>query len=229
MKALIVEDTPEIAREIQDTLVSHAWQTQVIVSAREAQHAAKSAALSLIIMDRMLPDGDGLDVVESLRDDGIETPIIVLTALGQTEHKIEGYQRGADDYLAKPFSAEELMARIGALIRRTQGKVRTDLKVFADIELHVKARRAHRAGQHLSLSPKEFELLNYFIDNANALVTREMLLNHVWKLTFDPGTNVVDVNVGRLRKKLEPEGCDAILHTLRGEGFCLGHYKKAQA
>lgn len=189
---------------------------------KAAQLRAADPAIALIIMDRMLPDADGLDVVEQLRADGIDTPVLVLTALGQTENKIEGYRRGADDYLAKPFEPEELMARIGALMRRSAGRVRTDLKVFEDIELHIKARRAHRGGEHLSLSPKEFELLDFFMEHAGAIVTRDMLLRHVWNLSFDPGTNVIDVNVGRLRRKLETGGRPQILHTVRGIGFCLG-------
>ena len=189
---------------------------------KAAKSRAVDPAIALIIMDRMLPDADGLEVVEQLRAQGIDTPVLVLTALGQTENKIEGYRRGADDYLAKPFEPEELMARIGALIRRSAGRVRTDLKVFEDIELHIKARRAHRGGEHLSLSPKEFELLDFFMEHAGAIVTRDMLLRHVWNLSFDPGTNVVDVNVGRLRRKLEKGGRPQILHTVRGIGFCLG-------
>ena len=187
-----------------------------------AKTRATDPAITLIIMDRMLPDADGLDVVEQLRSDGIDTPVLVLTALSQTENKIEGYRRGADDYLTKPFEAEELMARIGALMRRSAGRVRTDLKVFEDIELHIKARRAHRSGEHLALSPKEFDLLDFFMDHAGAIVTRDMLLRHVWNLTFDPGTNVIDVNVGRLRRKLEIGDLSPILHTVRGVGFCLG-------
>jgi two-component system OmpR family response regulator len=228
MKVLIVEDNPNIARQIAKPLNDSAWQTEHAYTASDAREKAKVADIDLIIMDRMLPDGDGLDVVENLRAQGIESPILVLTALSQTENKIEGYKRGADDYLSKPFSSEELMARVGALIRRSEGKVRTDLKVFDDIEIHVTGRRAHRAGKHLALSPKEFDLLYYFMDNANAIVTREMLLTHVWKLSFDPGTNVIDVNVGRLRKKLEFEGSEPILHTIRGAGFLLGHTDRVE-
>ena len=222
MKALIVEDTPDIATLVSQTLRHSGWSTDSVETGKAAKSRAADPAIALIIMDRMLPDADGLDVVEQLRAEGIDTPVLVLTALGQTENKIEGYRRGADDYLAKPFEPEELMARIGALMRRSAGRVRTDLKVFEDIELHIKARRAHRDGEHLSLSPKEFELLDFFMEHAGAIVTRDMLLRHVWNLSFDPGTNVIDVNVGRLRRKLETGGRPQILHTVRGIGFCLG-------
>ena len=229
MKALIVEDTPDIATLVSQTLRNSGWSTECVETGAIALSRAVDPAIALIIMDRMLPDSDGLDVVEQLRVDGVDTPVLVLTALGQTENKIEGYRRGADDYLTKPFEPEELIARIGALMRRSAGRVRTDLKVFEDLELHIKARRAHRGGEHLALSPKEFDLLNFFMDHAGAIVTRDMLLRHVWNLSFDPGTNVIDVNVGRLRRKLETGGLPQILHTVRGIGFSLGRETKPEA
>ena len=222
MKALIVEDTAEIAQQVGEVLASAGWQSAVAETGSDARPLARDPSLSLIVMDRMLPDADGLDIVAELRALGVETPVIMLTALGQTDARIEGYQRGADDYLAKPFEPDELLARIGALMRRSEGRVRTDLRVCGDIELHIKARRAHRGGRHLALSPKEFDLLDYLLDHAGAVVTRDMLLRHVWKLNFDPGTNVVDVNIGRLRRKLDPDGVSPVLHTVRGVGFRLG-------
>ena len=222
MKALIVEDTAEIARLVSQTLRDGGWSSDCVETGALAKLRGMDPDLSLIVMDRMLPDADGLDIVESLRSEGCETPILVLTALGQTENKIEGYKRGADDYLAKPFEPDELVVRAAALLRRSVGQVRTDLKIFEDIELHMKARKAHRGGQHLSLSPKEFDLLDYFMQHAGAIVTRHMLLRHVWNLSFDPGTNVIDVNVGRLRRKLEIGGQSPILLTVRGLGFRLG-------
>jgi len=221
MKALIVEDIPEIARQTSQILRKTGWSTHCVATGTDGFTHGRDPSLTLIIMDRMLPDADGLDIVEQLRSEGVETPILMLTALGNTENKIEGYKRGADDYLAKPFEAEELTARAGALLRRTQGRVRTDLKVFEDIELHMKARTAHRANRHLALSPKEFELLSFFMDHGGDIVTRDMLLKHVWKLSFDPGTNVIDVNVGRLRRKLEYGTDNEILSTVRGVGFRL--------
>lgn len=221
MKGLIVEDQPDIAETVTQTLRLAGWSTDCVDNGQDAFQRGKDPGLHLIIMDRMLPDADGLDVVERLRETGVETPVLMLTALGQTENKIEGYRRGADDYLTKPFEPEELLARIGALVRRADGRVRTDLKIFEDIELHTKARKAHRGGDHLALSPKEFDLLEFFMLHAGATVTRDMLLRHVWNLSFDPGTNVIDVNVGRLRKKLEANDRQPILQTVRGVGFCL--------
>lgn len=226
IKVLIVEDNETLAKEIIATLQSTQYATHWVNSATLALEKVKQSDFSIIIMDRMLPDGDGLDAVEGLRASGNEIPVIMLTALGNTENRVEGYRRGADDYLSKPFERIELLARVEALLRRSIRTLRADLKVFKDIELHIKGRTAHRAGIHLALSPKEFELLAFFVDHANSLVTRDMLLKHVWGISFDPGTNVVDVNVGRLRKKIEVPGTSSLLSTIRSLGYCLGELKE---
>ena len=220
--ALLVEDIIEIAEHARACLIEAGWQVDMVHEGAAGHSAALGGTYDLLIFDRMLPDGEGLDLVEKLRAGGVETPVLMLTALGSSENKVEGYQRGADDYLAKPFKADELVARAEALHRRAAGKVRTDLQTFKDIHIHMKARTAHRGERHLKLSPKEFDLLKYFIDNGDNLITRDMLLRHVWDLHFDPGTNVVDVNVGRLRRKLEEGGEGQILHTIRGLGYRLG-------
>ncbi|MEP3891408.1 MAG: response regulator transcription factor [Hellea sp.] len=219
---LLIEDTADIAVHIQDVLTAQGWNVQLEARAKAGILAAKSGQFDVFIFDRMLPDGEGLDLVEDLRAAGIETPVLMLTALGDSENKIEGYERGADDYLSKPFEPAELVARVGALLRRSQGKVRTDLRVVQDLEVHVKARTAHRAGEHLKLSPKEFDLLLYFMDNEGALITRDMLLRDVWNMSFDPGTNVVDVNIGRMRKKLDGKSEANLLQTVRGLGYKFG-------
>lgn len=224
-KALLVEDIAEIAEHAAACLRGDGWAVDICSDGQSGYQAALSGSYHVLIFDRMLPDAEGLDLVERLRGEGVETPVLILTALGASENKTEGYKRGADDYLAKPFAPEELLARAGALHRRAGGKVRTDLMRYADISLHIKARKAHRGApgseRHLALSPKEIDLLAYFLDNADSVITRDMLLRHVWNLHFDPGTNVVDVNVGRLRRKLEAGGEGAVLHTLRGLGYKL--------
>ena len=219
---LLIEDTPDIAAQIVDVLKAQGWKVQLEERGKAGLQAAKSGDFDVFIFDRMLPDSEGLDIVESLRGAGIETPVLMLTALGNSENKIEGYERGADDYLAKPFEPAELIARVGALLRRSNGRVRTDLRIIDDLEIHTKARTAHRAGQHLKLSPKEFELLLYFMDNEGALITRDMLLRDVWNMSFDPGTNVVDVNIGRMRKKLDGNSEVNLLRTVRGLGYQFG-------
>lgn len=219
---LLIEDEPDIANYIQQVLRAEGWTVTLHAQTKEGLHAAKANPYDVFIFDRMLPDGEGLEMVENLRANGIETPVLMLTALGNSENKVEGYQRGADDYLAKPFEPAELVARISALLRRSRGHVRTDLRMIDDLEIHDKARTAHRAGQHLKLSPKEFDLLIYFADNADALITRDMLLRDVWNMSFDPGTNVVDVNIGRLRRKLEGDHKTPLLRTVRGLGYTFG-------
>ena len=184
-------------------------------------HLAAGTRFDLVILDRMLPDMSGIDLVSKLRDVGVDVPVLMLSALGRTENRIEGLDAGVDDYLAKPFEHEELIARVRALHRRANGQSHSAVIIFGDMECHIKARTAHRQGKHVALSPKEFELFKYFMQNAGDIVTREMLLHNVWNLNFDPQTNVIDVNVGRLRRKLE-EGFDKpVLETIWGAGYRL--------
>jgi len=168
-----------------------------------------------------MPGIAGIDLIARLRAAGIEKPMIMLSALGRAEHRVEGLDRGADDYLAKPFEPVELIARLRALHRRTSVQSRQPVLIHGDIELHVRARTAHRAGVHLGLSPKEFELLKYLIEHAGDIVTREMMLRDVWRLNFDPQTNVIDVNLVRLRRKLEDGFAGTVLETVRGKGYRL--------
>lgn len=220
-RALLVEDIVEIAEHARTCLMSNGWQVDMCHDGQSGFTAARTNVYDLLVFDRMLPDAEGLDMVEQLRAQGIDTPVLMLTALGSSENKTEGYKRGADDYLAKPFEPEELLARASALLRRSKGTVRTDLLRYDNVSLHIKARKAHRGDRHLALSPKAIDLLEYFLNNSESIITRDMLLRHVWNLHFDPGTNVVDVNVGRLRRKLEADGDPPILHTIRGLGYTL--------
>jgi DNA-binding response OmpR family regulator len=175
----------------------------------------------VIILDRMLGDVDGLTITRRLREGGIGTPILILSALGRSSDRAEGLDAGADDYLAKPFEPEELVARLRALHRRATGREHSAVILYGAFECHVKARTAFRENRHLPLSPKEFELFRYFMENAGELVTRDMLLRHVWKMDFDPQTNVVDVNIGRLRRKLEDGFDRPALETILGAGYRL--------
>ena len=182
---------------------------------------AGSEAFDVIILDRMLPDTDGVTMTKRLREAGIDVPILMLSALGRAEDRVEGLEAGVDDYMAKPYQPEELIARVRALHRRSAKRVHNAVLIHGAFECHLKARTAFRAERHIPLSPKEFELFRYFMDNAGHVVTREMLLREVWKMNFDPQTNVVDVNIGRLRRKLE-EGFDSpALETIWGIGYRL--------
>lgn len=182
---------------------------------------AGSEAFDIIILDRMLPDTDGVTVTKRLREAGIDAPILMLSALGRAQDRVEGLEAGVDDYMAKPYQPEELIARVRALHRRSARRVHNAVLIHGAFECHLKARTAFRGERHIPLSPKEFELFRYFMDNAGHVVTREMLLREVWRMNFDPQTNVVDVNIGRLRRKLE-EGFDTpALETIWGIGYRL--------
>ena len=221
MTVLYVEDDTasasevlSLAREAGDTLI---WEA----SGSAGLLRAGMEKFDVIILDRMLPDLDGITIIKRLRESGVGTPILMLSALGRTTDRAEGLDAGADDYLAKPFEAQELMARLRALHRRSAGQEHSAVIIYGAFECHVKARTAFRANKHLSLSPKEFELFRYFMENAGEIVTREMLLRDVWKMSFDPQTNVVDVNIGRLRRKLETGYASPALETIWGSGYRL--------
>jgi DNA-binding response OmpR family regulator len=228
VQALLIEDDPQTADAITAMLSREGIAVEWVADGEAGVRRAGDGAVDIVILDWMLPSISGVEVVARLRTAGVEKPVLMLSALGRAEHRIEGLDRGADDYLTKPFEPAELIARLRALVRRTSAQSRQPVMIHGDLELHVRARTAHRAGRHLALSPKEFELLKYLMENAGEVVTREMLLQHVWKLNFDPQTNVVDVNLVRLRRKLE-EGCDQpCLETVRGRGYRL-NAPKAEA
>ncbi len=221
MHILLIEDDTQTADAIAAMLAREGVTLDRADDGETGLASAGDAAIDVIILDRMLPGMSGIDVVARLRAAGIEKPVLMLSALGRAEHRIEGLDSGVDDYLAKPFAPEELIARLRALHRRTTVQARHPVLIHGDLELHVRARTAHRAGRHLGLSPKEFELLKYLMENAGEVVTREMLLRNVWKLNFDPQTNVIDVNLVRLRRKLEDGFDTGCLETVRGSGYRL--------
>ena len=221
LKILYVEDDARSAAEIIE--LAEASGDSVIWEATGSGGLLRAGRdeFDVVILDRMLPDIDGLTILRRLRESGVGTPVLLLSALGRTADRAEGLDAGADDYLAKPFEAEELVARLRALHRRSSGREHSAVIIYGAFECHVKARTAFRDNKHLPLSPKEFALFRYFMENGGEIVTREMLLRDVWQMNFDPQTNVVDVNVGRLRRKLE-EGFDRpALETIWGSGYRL--------
>lgn len=221
ISVLLVEDDPAARATIAGILSAADMAVDSVDDGAEGLRRGGTGGYDVIILDRMLPQLSGIDIVTRLRVAGIGTPVLMLSALGRSEHRVEGLESGVDDYLAKPFEPDELIARVRALWRRASRREHEAVLLFGDLECHVKARTAHRAGRHLPLSPKEFELFRYMMERAGEVVTREMLLRHVWNLSFDPQTNVVDVNVGRLRRKLE-DGFDApVLETVWGTGYRL--------
>ncbi|PHR20536.1 MAG: DNA-binding response regulator [Sphingopyxis sp.] len=221
LRILHVEDDLQAAKMVADVLSRVGDDVVNAANGKDGLRLASEEEFDLVILDRMLPDMSGIDIITKLRAAGVALPVLMLSALGRTEKRIEGLDAGVDDYLAKPFEQEELIARVRALHRRASGQSHSAVIIFGDLECHIKARTAHRQGRHIPLSPKEFELFKYFMQNAGETVTREMLLRDVWNLNFDPQTNVIDVNVGRLRRKLE-EGFDGpILETIWGAGYRL--------
>ncbi|MFZ1741717.1 MAG: response regulator transcription factor [Pontixanthobacter sp.] len=221
LKILYVEDDQRAAAEVQALAAENGdivtWES----TGSGGLLRAGMQRFDVIILDRMLGDLDGITIIKRLRESGVGTPVLMLSALGRTSDRSEGLEAGADDYLAKPFDAPELMARIRALHRRSSGQEHSAVILYGAFECHVKARTAFRQNTHLALSPREFELFRYFMENAGETVTREMLLRDVWNMSFDPQTNVVDVNIGRMRRKLEEGFSTPALETIWGSGYRL--------
>jgi two-component system OmpR family response regulator len=218
-RILIIEDDPETAAAVSAEAEALGCATDHRDTLPSGIEAATTVQYNVIVLDRMLPGGDGVDAMARIRAGGSTALILILSALGRAANRVEGLEKGADDYLPKPFEPEELRARLRALLRRgTIQVLDNDLLAFGDLEIRLKARTVHVKRTHVPTSPKEFELLTYFARNAGQIVTRMQLLENVWNLHFDPGTNVVDVHVGRLRRKLEEAGSNAI-QTARGEGY----------
>ena len=219
-RILIIEDDAATAADIAAIVASLECEPIVMRSFDDGLAAARLSAFRVILVDRMLPGGDGIDAIAKLRAGGSTALIMVVSALGRSENRIEGLEHGADDYLAKPFDPEELRARLRALLRRDAIQVAdNDMIVFGDFALRLKARTLHVGQTHVPLSPREFDLVTHFARNAGEVVTRMQLLEHVWNLHFDPQTNVVDVHIGRLRRKLEAARPREWIRTERGVGY----------
>lgn len=218
-KILIVEDDAETADAVAAQVRLLGCEPTCVGTLQDGLREAIAGNYRVIVLDRMLPGGDGVSAMAGMRAGGSRALILVLSALGRAANRVEGLDKGADDYLPKPFEPDELRARLRALLRRgTIEVLDNDLMAFGALEIRLKARTLHVNRAHVALSPKEFELITYFARHSDQVVTRMQLLENVWNLHFDPGTNVVDVHVGRLRRKLEDAGSAAI-QTARGEGY----------
>ena len=218
-RILIVEDDAATAEAVAGEVRALACEPVIRGTLDDGLAEAAKGGFKVIVLDRMLPGGDGVEAIARLKAAGSEALILVLSALGRAAQRVEGLEKGADDYLPKPFEPEELRARLRALLRRaTMQVLDNDLMAFGDLEIRLKARTVHVKREHVAVSPREFELIVFLAQNAGHVVTRLQLLEKVWNLHFDPGTNVVDVHVGRLRRKLEEAGSQAI-QTARGEGY----------
>jgi two-component system OmpR family response regulator len=221
MRVLVIEDDPHTREFIVQGLRESGHGADESADGNEALELAVERDYDAIVLDRMLPGLDGLALLKSLRDRGRRTPILILSALGEVDDRVEGLTRGGDDYLVKPFAFSELLARLEALHRRREGDAaKTWLKV-ADLEMDLLARRVKRAGKPIELQPREFRLLEYLMRHSGQVVTRTMLLEKVWDYHFDPQTNVIDVHVSRLRSKIDKGFDPPLLHTVRGAGYVL--------
>ncbi|MEE2527070.1 response regulator transcription factor [Hyphobacterium sp. HN65] len=221
MRILIIEDDREAANYIRKGLKESGHVVDHAADGEEGLEMGRSAEYDILVVDRMLPKLDGLSVIETLRDEGISSPVLILSALGEVDHRVEGLKAGGDDYLVKPYAFAELLARIEALARRRDPEtVRTKL-VVGDLEMDLLARKVMRGGEEILLQPREFRLLEFLMKHSGQVVTRTMLLEKVWDYHFDPQTNVIDVHISRLRSKIDKPFDDALLHTVRGAGYRL--------
>ena len=220
-RVLLVEDDVDTADYVAKGLREAGFTVEHVADGRDGLYLASSSAFDAVIMDRMLPGMDGLSVVKALRAGGVETPILILSALAQLDEKVTGLRAGGDDYLTKPFGFSELHARIENLVRRRGGKTVETVLRCADVVMDLLSRKVTRSGKPLDLLPREFKLLEYFLRNKDRVVTRTMLLEQVWDYRFDPHTSIIDTHISRLRKKLDDGFPNPLLHTLRGVGYRL--------
>ena len=222
-KILVVEDDATTADYVAKGFEQNGYVVDVARDGRDGLFHATDGHYAAIVLDRMLPGMDGLAVLGAVRAAGIDTPIIVLSALGSTDERVKGLKSGSDDYLAKPFAFSELLARVEALQRRGPSgghPIVTSLRC-GDLGMDLLARRVERGGERVDLQPREFRLLELLLRNKGQVVTRTMMLEEVWDYHFDPGTNVIDVHISRLRKKIEDGDRLPLLHTVRGVGYML--------
>jgi two-component system OmpR family response regulator len=219
MKILLIEDDNESAKYLLKGLREQGHVVDHCISGRDGLFLATTEHYDAMIIDRMLPEVDGITIVQTLRASNNQTPIILLTALDKVEERVKGLKVGADDYLAKPYSFSELQARLDAITRRKSGEKTTTTLTCADLEMDLLSRTVKRGGKVIDLQAREFSLLEFLMRNHGTVVTRTMLLEHVWDYNFDPQTNVIDVHISRLRQKIDKGFDKSLIQTLRGSGY----------
>lgn len=221
MRILVVEDNPKMATAVKQGLTEHSYSVDVSHAGFEGEELAATESYDLIILDVMLPDRDGIDVCRCLRRRGVKSPILLLTALSATPQKVSGLDAGADDYLTKPFEFEELLARVRALLRRGQATEASKLSCD-DLELDLMGRSARRAGEKVKLSSKEFALLEFLMRNQNRVLARTTIAEKVWDMEYEPTSNLIDVYISSLRKKIDRDFGRPLIHTVIGTGYTFG-------
>lgn len=220
-RVLVLEDDEETAYQLKSCLQHGGYNVDVASDGEEGLTRALGATYTVMIVDRLMPRMDGIKVIRRVREEAVATPVLILSALGELDDRVRGLRAGGDDYLVKPFAPQEVVARVDALARRSTDAVRETVIRVGDLAVDLLERAAYRQGRAIELLPREFKLLEYLARNEGHVVSRAMLLHHVWNLNFDPTTNVIDVYVGRVRKKVDSEHAYPLIHTVRGIGFCL--------
>lgn len=221
MKVLLVEDDEETAAYLLRALTEAGHVVDRAARGREGMMLAAGEPYDVIILDRMLPELDGLAILKTIRAIGVKTPVLVLTALGGIDDRVEGLEAGGDDYLIKPFAFAELLARVNALARRPPPQDAPTMLEIADLKMDLLKRTVSRGGQRIELQPKEFQVLEFLMRHAGKVVTRTMLLEGVWDFHFDPKTNIVETHVSRLRSKIDRGQAVELIQTVRGAGYCV--------
>ncbi|MEO8925875.1 MAG: response regulator transcription factor [Caulobacteraceae bacterium] len=221
MKLLLVEDDAETAAYIKRALGEAGHTVDHAASGRDGLLLAAGETYDVIVLDRMLPGIDGLAILRTIRASKVGTPVLLLTAMGGIDDRVEGLEAGGDDYLVKPFAFAELLARVNALARRPPPQDTPTSLAVADLEMDLLKRSVTRGGERIELQPREFQLLEYLLRHAGRVVTRTMMLESVWDFHFDPKTNIVETHMSRLRAKLQRGGGAELIHTVRGAGYCL--------
>jgi two-component system OmpR family response regulator len=222
MRILIIEDDRDAAAYLTKAFREVGHVADHAADGLNGYDLAREGAYDVAIVDRMLPKMDGLSLIGALRAQSVETPVLILSALGQVDDRVKGLRAGGDDYLAKPYAFSELLARVEVLARRRpKGASEETVYRLGDLELDRLSHKVTRAGEEIILQPREFRLLEYLMQHAGKVVTRTMLLEHVWDYHFDPQTNVIDVHISRLRQKIDRNFDKPLIHTVRGAGYCL--------
>jgi two-component system OmpR family response regulator len=221
MRILLIEDDTRVAAHVANSLRTAGHATRHVADGREGLLVAAAESFDIIILDRMLPHVDGMKVLHTLRATGDATPVLLLSALGDVDQRVAGLRAGGDDYLAKPFAMSELLARVEVLARRAPARAEPMRLSAGDLEMDLAARAVHRGGTRIPLTEREFRILEYLVRNVDRVVTRSMLLEHVWDYHFDPQTNIIDQHVSRLRQKLERGAARQLIETVRGVGYIV--------
>ncbi len=220
-RILVVEDDPETSEQLVESLATSGYQVDLAVDGHDGLSRGRCADYAVMTIDRMLPGMDGISIIRRLREDGIATPALIISALGEIDDRVRGLRAGGDDYLVKPFAFAELLARVEALARRSAAVMKETVLRVGDLKLDLVSRSVSRSGRDIDLLPREFQVLEYLVRNQGQVVPRAMLLQHVWDLHFDPTTNIIDVYVGRVRRKVDDRQAYPLIHTIRGVGFCV--------